>query len=248
MKGSSPRPFVIRRPNNLYVHGVVARYVPRILREGASLIRGRAPGNIPSYIYIYIYVDNHRHTNIHTVLLLLIKGSERDEVLQIESIYIYIGRRGRKRVMATCIWRYERKRDGCIYVDRENCGGNRIHVYLAVCVQSIPLSVAHKSHPKKLGRKRQTTLVHLFFHSPSAMAVILVVYLGNILKSLRPNLEMFKTILTILHCAVAAAATEARNDRFNNARSTFSRPYLEEDVEEGGEFVTLPYGEYDRQF
>lgn len=47
-KGSSPfPPPSLWGPNNLYVRNVVA--VMCIWREGASLIRGQAPGNIPPY-------------------------------------------------------------------------------------------------------------------------------------------------------------------------------------------------------
>lgn len=47
-KGSSPfPPPSLQGPNNLYVRSVAA--VMCIWQEGASLIRGQAPGNIPPY-------------------------------------------------------------------------------------------------------------------------------------------------------------------------------------------------------
>lgn len=48
----------------------------------------------------------------------------------------------------------------CIHIERENWEAEIEFTF--VCVHSIPLTVAHKSHPKKLRRKRWTTPTFIF--------------------------------------------------------------------------------------
>lgn len=120
-----------RGPNNLYVHGVVAPLCARIWREGASFNKGPSSWQ---YSFLNIYIQPSAHKCTHSAAGWQ-KGRERRSATDREYIYIYIyiGWKGKKQSDGDT---YMEIRGGTrwMYIDRENCGGNRIHVYLALCV------------------------------------------------------------------------------------------------------------------